>query len=90
MAQNAKIGPDKQLLLAQQFGTREDDALRVVRDLTQEEIAQLVGASREATNQALSAFAARGWIESESHNMLILDAESLAHRARYEPCGPPS
>jgi CRP/FNR family transcriptional regulator, cyclic AMP receptor protein len=70
------------LLLAQQFGTREGDALRVVHDLTQEEIAQLVGASREATNQALVAFAARGWIQSESHNMLILDAESLARRAR--------
>ncbi len=70
------------LLLAQQFGTREGDAWRVVHDLTQEEIAQLVGASREATNQALVAFAARGWIQSESHNMLILDAESLARRAR--------
>ncbi|BBX65451.1 cAMP receptor protein [Mycobacterium saskatchewanense] len=70
------------LLLAQQFGTREGDALRVVHDLTQEEMAQLVGASREATNQALSAFVARGWIELESHNFLILDAERLAHRAR--------
>jgi CRP/FNR family cyclic AMP-dependent transcriptional regulator len=70
------------LLLAQQFGTREGDALRVVHDLTQEEIAQLVGASREATNQALVAFAARGWIQLQSHNMLILDAENLARRAR--------
>ena len=70
------------LLLAQQFGTREGDALRVAHDLTQEEIAQLVGSSREATNQALSTFADRGWIQSESHNTLILDAESLARRAR--------
>jgi len=70
------------LMLAQQFGTREGDALRVVHDLTQEEIAQLVGASREATNQALGFFADCGWIQSESHTMLILDAESLAHRAR--------
>ena len=70
------------LLLAQQLGTREADALRLVHDLTQEEIAQLVGAAREATNQALGTFADRGWIRSESHNMLILDAESLAHRAR--------
>jgi CRP/FNR family transcriptional regulator, cyclic AMP receptor protein len=70
------------LMLAQQFGTREGGALRVVHDLTQEEIAQLVGASREATNQALGFFADCGWIQSESHTMLILDAESLAHRAR--------
>ncbi|MGO9157085.1 Crp/Fnr family transcriptional regulator [Mycobacterium sp.] len=69
------------LLLAQQFGTREGDALRVAHDLTQDEIAQLVGASREATNQALSTFADRGWIQSESHTMLILDAANLAQRA---------
>jgi CRP-like cAMP-binding protein len=54
----------------------------VALDLTQEEIAELVGASREATNQALGTFADRGWIQSESHTMLILDAESLARRAR--------
>lgn len=70
------------LLLAQQFGTREGDALRVAHDLTQEEIAQLVGASREATNQALGTFADRGWIQWESRNVLILDAENLARRAR--------
>lgn len=73
----------KQLLqLAQQFGTREGDGLRVVHDLTQDEIAQLVGASRESTNQALSTFTGRGWIQWESHNVLILDAENLARLAR--------
>lgn len=41
------------MLLAQQFGSRDGDALRVTYDLTQVEIAQLVGASREATNQPL-------------------------------------
>ena len=70
------------LLLAQQFGTREGDGLRVPHDMTQLEIAQLVGASREATNQALGTFAHSGWIQSESHNVLILDAEKLARRAR--------
>jgi CRP-like cAMP-binding protein len=70
------------LLLAQQFGIREGDGLRVAHDLTQEELAQLVGASREATNQALGTFAHRGWIQIESHSVLILDAEKLARRAR--------
>jgi CRP-like cAMP-binding protein len=70
------------LLLAQQFGTREGDGLRVAHDMTQLEIAQLVGASREATNQALGIFADSGWIQSECHNVLILDAEKLARRAR--------
>jgi CRP-like cAMP-binding protein len=75
----------KQLLvLAQQFGIREGDAVRVAHALTQEEFAQLVGASREATNQALVTFAERGWIQWESHNVLIFDAEELARRARYQ------
>jgi CRP-like cAMP-binding protein len=50
------------LALAQRFGTQEDGALRVSHDLTQQEIAQLVGASREAVNQALNDFVDRGWI----------------------------
>jgi hypothetical protein len=45
----------KQLLaLAQRFGTQEGGGLRVTHDLTQEEIAQLVGASRETVNKARS------------------------------------
>jgi CRP/FNR family transcriptional regulator, cyclic AMP receptor protein len=50
------------LQLAQRFGTHEDGALRVIHDLTQEEMAQLVGSSRETVNKSLSAFARRGWI----------------------------
>jgi len=73
----------KQLLqLAQQFGTQEEGALRVTHDLTQEEIAQLVGASREGVNKALADFAHRGWIRLERGSVLIFDSECLATRAR--------
>jgi CRP/FNR family transcriptional regulator, cyclic AMP receptor protein len=73
----------KQLLqLAQRFGTREDGAMRVTHDLTQEEIAQLVGASRETVNKALVDFAHRGWITVEGKSVLISDSERLARRAR--------
>jgi CRP/FNR family cyclic AMP-dependent transcriptional regulator len=74
----------KQLLaLAQRFGTQEGEALRVTHDLTQEEIAQLVGASRETVNKALADFAQRGWIQlAGPKTMLVLDSERLAHRAR--------
>jgi CRP/FNR family cyclic AMP-dependent transcriptional regulator len=72
----------KQLLqLAQRFGTQEGDALRVTHDLTQEEIAQLVGASRETVNKALGDFAHRGWIQLKAKSMLIYDCEGLARRA---------
>jgi CRP/FNR family transcriptional regulator, cyclic AMP receptor protein len=73
----------KQLLhLAQKFGTQEDGALRVTHDMTQEEIAQLVGASRETVNKVLADFAQRGWIHLEGTSMLISDSEQLARRAR--------
>jgi CRP/FNR family cyclic AMP-dependent transcriptional regulator len=70
------------LLLAQRFGVQEGGALRVNHDLTQEEIAQLVGAARETVNKALSDFANRGWIQLEGKSVLISDSERLAARAR--------
>jgi CRP/FNR family transcriptional regulator, cyclic AMP receptor protein len=77
----------KQLLqLAQRFGTQEGGALRVTHDLTQEEIAQLVGASRETVNKALADFADRGWIRLEGKSVLIADSERFARRARANSC----
>ena len=70
------------LQLANRFGTQEGGALRVHHDLTQEEIAQLVGASRETVNKALAEFAHRGWIRLEGKSVLISDTERLAKRAR--------
>ncbi|WKD58564.1 CRP-like cAMP-activated global transcriptional regulator GlxR [Corynebacterium caspium] len=70
------------LQLANRFGSQEGGALRVNHDLTQEEIAQLVGASRETVNKALATFAQRGWIRLEGKSVLILNTESLARRAR--------
>ncbi|PSA73491.1 CRP-like cAMP-activated global transcriptional regulator GlxR [Corynebacterium diphtheriae] len=70
------------LQLANRFGTQEGGALRVNHDLTQEEIAQLVGASRETVNKALATFAHRNWIRLEGKSVLIVDTEHLAKRAR--------
>ena len=73
----------KQLLaLGQRFGTEQDGGLRVTHGLTQVEIAQLVGASRETVNKALADFAQRGWIRLASKSVLICDSERLARRAR--------
>ena len=73
----------KQLLhLAQKFGTQEGGAMRVIHDMTQEELAQLVGATRETVNKALADFAHRGWIRLEGKSVLISDSERLARRAR--------
>jgi CRP/FNR family cyclic AMP-dependent transcriptional regulator len=65
------------LQLAQKFGTQEDGAPRVTHDLTQEEIAQLVGTSRESVNKVLADFAHRGWITVEGKSVLISNSERL-------------
>ena len=68
--------------LADRFGREEPDGLHVHHDLTQEELAQLVGASRETVNKALADFAARGWLQISARSVLILDVERLRKRAR--------
>ncbi len=68
--------------LGEKFGTVTPDGLLVTHDMTQEELAQLVGASRETVNKALADFAQRGWIRLESRQVLILDVERLGKRAR--------
>ena len=68
--------------LADRFGVQERDGLHVHHDLTQEELAQLVGASRETVNKALADFAARGWLQISARSVLILDTERLRKRAR--------
>ena len=73
----------KQLLhLAQRFGIRHDRQLRLDHGLTQAEIAQLVGASRESVNKALSEFVQRGWITVDGKSLVIHQTELLARRAR--------
>lgn len=50
--------------------------------MTQEDLAGLVGASRERVNKALSLFTRLGWIEVEGRNRYrILDRQSLTDRA---------
>jgi CRP-like cAMP-binding protein len=68
--------------LGEKFGTVIPSGLLVTHDMTQEELAQLVGASRETVNKALADFAQRGWITLESRQVLILDVERLGKRAR--------
>ena len=70
------------LSLGEQFGVPQPNGLRVEHALTQEELAQLVGASRETVNKALADFAGRGWIALESRAVVVLAPERLARRSR--------
>ena len=68
--------------LGEKFGVKKDDGLHVNHDLTQEELAQLVGASRETVNKALADFSARGWVRLEPRAVVVLDSERLSPRGR--------
>jgi CRP-like cAMP-binding protein len=58
------------------------DAEQFRLPMTQEDLAGLVGASRERVNKALSLFTRLGWIEVEGRNRYrILDREALSERA---------
>ena len=68
--------------LGVKFGEKREEGLYVNHDLTKEELAQLVGASRETVNKALADFAQRGWLRLDGRSVLILDYERLLKRGR--------
>ncbi|PAU70219.1 Crp/Fnr family transcriptional regulator [Bifidobacterium italicum] len=70
------------LNLASRFGKPVEAGLQVPHDLTQEEMAQLVGSSRETVNKALMDFANRGWIAREGRTIVIYQPGKLIRRSQ--------
>jgi CRP-like cAMP-binding protein len=68
--------------LGEKFGSKTEAGIYVNHDLTQEELAQLVGASRETVNKALADFVSRGWLKLETRSVELLDLDRLSKRAR--------
>ncbi|TCD54475.1 Crp/Fnr family transcriptional regulator [Alloscardovia theropitheci] len=69
--------------LAKRFGEPSVQGLVVPHDLTQEELAQLVGTSRETVNKALMEFTNRGWIAREGRTIIIYQPGKLILRAQH-------
>ena len=69
--------------LARRFGTANPSTGHIVvrHDLTQHELAQAVGSSRETVNKALTDFTAHGWIAARPKVVTIMEPEKLAARA---------
>jgi CRP/FNR family transcriptional regulator, cyclic AMP receptor protein len=67
--------------MAGKFGDPVPDGIRVHHELTQEQLAQHVGASRESVNKALSELASRGVIRLEPKTVIILDMQRLRRKA---------
>ena len=53
--------------------------------VTQEELAGMVGASRERVNKAIASFIRLGWIEQRDRQYTITQRDRLELRARYDP-----
>ncbi len=68
--------------LGHRFGRMERGHITVRHGLTQEELAQLVGASRETVNKALADFASRGWIDVHIGSVEVYEPERLRARSR--------
>jgi len=68
--------------LGHRFGRMERGHIVVRHGLTQEELAQLVGASRETVNKALADFALRGWIDVHIGSVEVYEPERLRSRSR--------
>lgn len=70
------------MLLADKFGRRTPEGVRVEHGINLQELTGLVGASRETVEAALTDFVNRGWIRLEDTSVLILDPNQLRRRAR--------
>jgi len=68
--------------LHQRFGSPDVPGAPVEHGLTQSQLAELVGSSRETVNKALSEFAHRGWVVIGQRRLQVLDVPALTRRAR--------
>ncbi len=66
--------------LAERDGHADGDAIVLELPLTQTELAEMVGGSRQSVNQALKAFQSRGFLELRGREIAILDLDTLRRR----------
>src|SRR5450755_292430 len=65
------------LLLARSYGIEQGDEIRVGLQLAQEDIAQMLGASRQRVNQELKGFERDGAVRIEPTRLVVLSREKL-------------
>ncbi|MEY4754028.1 MAG: hypothetical protein RJA44_1703 [Pseudomonadota bacterium] len=65
------------LVLARSYGIHEGEEIRIGLQLAQEDLAQLVGASRQRVNQELKSFEREGALRIEPARLVVLSRERL-------------
>lgn len=66
------------LKLADVHGERVDGGVQVGIKLTHEDIASLIGSTRETTSKILNEFKTNGWIDVKKRHIILLDQKVLA------------
>jgi CRP/FNR family cyclic AMP-dependent transcriptional regulator len=70
------------LLLARSYGVDQGEEIRIGLQLAQEDIAQLLGASRQRVNQELKGFEREGAVRIEPTRLVVLSKDKLLAIAR--------
>ena len=65
------------LLLARSYGVSQGEEVRIGLQLAQEDLAQLLGASRQRVNQELKGFEREGAVRVEPTRLVVLSKEKL-------------
>jgi CRP-like cAMP-binding protein len=65
------------LLLAKSYGIAQGEEIRIGLQLAQEDLAQLLGASRQRVNQELKGFERQGAVRVEPTRLVVLSREKL-------------
>lgn len=69
------------LRLSEEHGIETPEGQLIDLPLTHQELAELIGATRETTSLTLSRFAKEGWIRRRRQRYLLLQPEALRRRA---------
>jgi CRP-like cAMP-binding protein len=69
------------LVLARSYGVPQGEEIRIGLQLAQEDLAQLVGASRQRVNQELKELEREGALRVEPTRLVVLSREKLIHAA---------
>ena len=65
------------LLLARSYGVTQGEEIRIGLQLAQEDLAQLLGASRQRVNQELKGFERDGAVRIEPTRLVVLSKDKL-------------
>ena len=72
--------------LAERYGESDETGVTVLRErMTQQELAEMIGTSRETLAHLVGEFRRRGLVETRHHRLTLLDRAALSRLAAGEP-----